>query len=234
MNTVRTIGTSPFRMIYGHKMFGVLPDTEQEPAAFRELLPHKPHKLKEVWDKAIEVLEKTADDTKLAYDATHQDVEYSVGDKVVILRPPKILKGTTLKFLPRWKGPFEVVKRHSALNYRVKDLATSEECTVHVQHMSIYKPWSDETLRAIVAKAQEDAKLREKLKEDKKQQPVTDEQDSSDSDFDDEEEKLTASLCSGDATKTATIGKDSFVIVLADRIMVTSLVAGKSPNSGQR
>jgi len=44
MNCVRTIGTSPFRMLYGRE----------------------PDKLKEIWDKAVVVMAKIAEDTKAA------------------------------------------------------------------------------------------------------------------------------------------------------------------------
>ena len=76
MNEVRTIGASPFRMLYGRepnlptdKMFGVSKDLPSTPEEY------KATRLHEVWDKAIDILYRTADATKEYYDSSHQDLE---------------------------------------------------------------------------------------------------------------------------------------------------------------
>ena len=217
MNEVRTIGTSPYRMLHGRdptlptdKIFGAQ-SVPEDAKTYRETLPAR---LQGVWDQAIDVMQKVAEDTKLTYDSTHKDVEYKAGDKVCILRPPKVEKGTTIKFLPRWKGPCEVLRQISRLNYRVKNLVSGDESTVHVQHMQRYHPWSDESLRTLVTKAQaENAERKANKCRKRRIDEVDSDADDKESDQEDEDDEGASTLCSGDATKTAMIQKDSYVIV---------------------
>jgi hypothetical protein len=182
----------------------------QDPAAYKETLPAM---LKDVWEKATEIMKKSADNTKLMFDTRQKEVEYNVGDKVYILRPTKVDEGMTTKFLPRWKGPCEVIERMNDLNYRVKNLVDDKEETVHVQHMTIYMPWSDETFRVLVQKAKEKRQEKKKNKPAKKASREQEEK-SDDSDSDDEDQY--PSLQSGDATISTDIEKDQFVIVVTE------------------
>src|SRR4051812_46364249 len=109
MNDVRAIGCKPYRMLYGRDP--ILPsniwlgrdkDTELEDVEQYKL--SLPKKLADVWEKASAVAQKYSTETKEYYDRSHKDVEYQLGDKVLLYRFPKKTPWSTVKFMPRWVG----------------------------------------------------------------------------------------------------------------------------------
>lgn len=75
---------------------------------------------------------------KNQYDKTHKEVEFKIGDLVMVYWPvPK--KGFTQKLLPKWQGPFKIVSKISTLTYRIeKDAKT---IAIHVQRLLRYTPF---------------------------------------------------------------------------------------------
>ena len=70
------------------------------------------------------------------YDLKHKDVSFQEGSKVLVYWPvPK--KGYTQKLLPKWKGPYKVIKRLSPITYRIEK--DKKPLTVHVQRLKEFK-----------------------------------------------------------------------------------------------
>jgi hypothetical protein len=78
---------------------------------------------------------------KAYYDKTHKAKKFEIGEQVLVYRPENKV-GMTRKFLPRWKGPFVVVKQLSHVNYRLESLDKTKTFNSHVQNMRHYRPWN--------------------------------------------------------------------------------------------
>ncbi len=56
---------------------------------------------------------------KAHYDKTHKPVEFTVGDQVMLFTP-RTEVGLSTSFLAKWNGPYTVVHKISAVNYRIE------------------------------------------------------------------------------------------------------------------
>ena len=75
---------------------------------------------------------------KIRYDKIHKVVTFKEGEFVMVFWPiPK--KGMSKKLLPKWEGPFKIIKQLSSVNYRVEQEGRS--LVVHVQRLIPYVPW---------------------------------------------------------------------------------------------
>ena len=76
---------------------------------------------------------------KDVYDASQKLVEFEPNDLVMVYWPiPK--KGLSQKLLPKWKGPYRIVRKLGNLTYRIeKDDRTT--FTAHVQRLKKYRPF---------------------------------------------------------------------------------------------
>ena len=89
--------------------------------------------MREEYDKLILRRSEEQDKYKEYYDLTHTDVEYAVGDKVLVLYDAP----TKSCLMPRWEGPFEIIARVDPVTYRVED--ETRITTVHVQRLKRFK-----------------------------------------------------------------------------------------------
>ena len=70
----------------------------------------------------------------------HKETQFKEGDLVMILyETPK--KGLTLKFLPRWHGPFKILKKIDDVTFRVESEDQTKIIAVHVQRIRLYRTW---------------------------------------------------------------------------------------------
>jgi hypothetical protein len=74
---------------------------------------------------------------KTYYDKSHKQIEYIIGEKVLVYYP--IAENETLKYKLgiRWRGPFEIMARIDPVTYRIKQEGRNAIKTfpVHVQRM---------------------------------------------------------------------------------------------------
>ena len=54
---------------------------------------------------------------------------------LVWLHNPRVLKGSHRKLKKRWTGPYEIVKRISDLNYKIKHTSTRKQLVVHFNRL---------------------------------------------------------------------------------------------------
>ncbi|KAL0405984.1 UNVERIFIED_CONTAM: hypothetical protein Slati_3912300 [Sesamum latifolium] len=116
---------SPFELVYGQqpKTPHGIPVTEDEckcPAAYRLARTKQ-----ELFDEAKDSLAKAQRRMKKYADMGRRHVEFSVGDQVSLKLTPQIWKKICSKYvhgglIPKYDGPFEVVRIVGLLAYRLK------------------------------------------------------------------------------------------------------------------
>ena len=79
----------------------------------------------EMFDKARECLEKAARRMKKYADQHRRALEFQIGDKVLLKLTPQILKKFINKtrqrgLIPKFEGPFEVIKKAREVAYMLK------------------------------------------------------------------------------------------------------------------
>lgn len=82
--------------------------------------------------------------SKERYDKTHRDVTYSAGDQVLVSFPLRKV-GLCQKFLPRYLGPYTIVRQTSPVNYLVQHLHPKPDARAHnsdIVHVSRLKPYN--------------------------------------------------------------------------------------------
>src|SRR5262249_23072265 len=117
-------GRSPFEVAMGFQ-----PLTPQEvtrtsdkrcPAAYRFVQERQ-----ELLDEAQDSLNKVAKRMKKYADRNRRDLEFQIGDKVMLKLTPQIWKKISSKsahrgLIPKYDGPFEVMKKVGNVAYRLK------------------------------------------------------------------------------------------------------------------
>ena len=143
----RIMQESPFFLLYGRDvmlpsdiMLGLPLDSKSD--STEEKFEYKANLIKQLrssYETLINKRETAVYDYKYKYDRCHKNVEFKEGEKVMVFWPiPK--KGFSQKLLPKWEGPFSVVKRTGAVTYRVQK--DNKILLVHVQRLRHYEPWN--------------------------------------------------------------------------------------------
>ena len=138
---------SPFELMYGRTPKGPM-------AVLRDLLSGEQitEEVRNTYKYVVDLETRIAHGVKLAQDnykksaegarehvnKTSKLRELKVGDKVLVFLPE-----TTNKLLLRWKGPFEVIKKHSKVNYviLIKGIAKS----FHINMMKKYEERAEQS-----------------------------------------------------------------------------------------
>ena len=143
----RIMQESPFFLLYGRDV--ILPsdimlglpvdcisdDTEEK----FEYKANMMSQLRSSYETLVNKRETAVYDYKYKYDRCHKNIEFSEGEKVMVFWPiPK--KGFSQKLLPKWEGPFTVIKQVGAVTYRVQK--DDKILLVHVQRLRHYEPWN--------------------------------------------------------------------------------------------
>lgn len=142
-----TIEETPFFLLYGRDavlpqdlMFGVYKDRQSADGI--DLVDYKANLLSKLKAAYEEIKERRQDSMvyyKSVYDNRHKQVEFNVGDLVMVYWPiPKA--GLSQKLLPRWDGPYEIKSRLGKWTYRIKK--RERIFSVHVQRLRKYTPLS--------------------------------------------------------------------------------------------
>jgi transposase InsO family protein len=75
---------------------------------------------------------------KVRFDKKRKPVEFQIGDEVMLYWPmPK--KGFSQKLLPKWSGPYRIVRRLGDVTYRI-GINDSKTLVVHVQRLKKVEP----------------------------------------------------------------------------------------------
>ena len=68
------------------------------------------------------------------YDKKHKTITFKVGDKVLLDRP-KLKTGYVSKLDVKFEGPYIIIRKHSKLNYTIRDPISRRQIKVHVQRI---------------------------------------------------------------------------------------------------
>ena len=101
----------------------------------------------EMFDEAWDSLEKAARQMKKYADRDRRPLEFQVGDRVLLKLTPQIWKKISSKtrqwgLIPKYNGPFEVIKRVGQVAYMLK---LPNRLKLHLTfHVSFLKPYHED------------------------------------------------------------------------------------------
>ncbi|KAJ8346947.1 hypothetical protein SKAU_G00283480 [Synaphobranchus kaupii] len=114
-------GFSPFELLYGRRPRGLLDLAkeawEQQPSPHRTMVEHVEEvreRMATIWPMVREHMAEAQTAQARVYNRGVQPREFAPGDKVLVLVPT-----SECKFLAKWNGPYEVIEKVGAVNYRV-------------------------------------------------------------------------------------------------------------------
>jgi len=88
--------------------------------------------LKQAYDKLCRSIEEAHKTSKERY---NKGCNFAVGD-LVWLYVPAIKTGHTKKFSCLWRGPYTIVDKTSAVNYRIQLLGSAKTTTIHQNRLN--------------------------------------------------------------------------------------------------
>lgn len=135
--TQSSTGFSPFELLYGRSVRGPMQALEElwtggaepEKRVTYEYVVDLRNRLEETCKLAQENLVQAQRKYKHHYDKKTRPRKFEVGEQVLVLLPLE-----NNKFLLQWKGPYEVVARVGALDYKVQ-----EGTKVKIYHVNLLK-----------------------------------------------------------------------------------------------
>jgi transposase InsO family protein len=133
----------PFFLLYGRDVvlpvdlaFGQLPQVE--PESHLEYKYDLVTRLNKAYEELVTRKEKETARYKKYYDSSHKDVQFNVGDLVMVYWPVAKL-GIARSLLPTWRGPFKITGQLTPVTFRVEKGRTT--LPVHVQRLRKYVPY---------------------------------------------------------------------------------------------
>ena len=137
-------GVSPFELAIGLQPRVPLEVAKQNIGQVNPAAHRLARSRQEVLEEARESLEKAARRMKKYADRNRRPVEFQVGDQVLLKLTPQIWKKVSTKtrhisLIPKYDGPFEVLKRVGQVAYRLK---LPDRLKLHPTfHVSFLKPY---------------------------------------------------------------------------------------------
>ena len=130
--------STPFHVTFGRSptlpvdiMIGA-PVKQKEATVLPQFVKDLHDSLRTVYSQVREGIKKSHQRNKTRYDQHTVNMHFSIGDQVW-LYVPAVKTGTTKKFASLWRGPYTVVDKLSALNYRIQLLGVPNK-TLVVHH----------------------------------------------------------------------------------------------------
>jgi len=149
--THRVTGFTPFFLLYNREPF--LPCDAQKPFILEETdTVAKRTKHRQALSLARSRTSIFQRLCKLKFDQKHKPYTYSVGQKVLLANfAPRI--GFVQKWLPKWIGPFEILRRTGENNYEIEDIRPSPSKRKPIRKVSVrhLKPFHGEYCPSTIA-----------------------------------------------------------------------------------
>jgi len=146
-----TTGYSPFRLVYGRNVRTPMDDMFL--TAEKDSLQTGSKAYLEAAEDARRLARQSIVSSqrlqKLVYDSQHPDREFQVGDLVLVRKPNRKI-GLAEKLMQKYFGPYQVIERTSAVNYRVSTLPVGADATTDIVHSSRMKPYDQRAPEVLV------------------------------------------------------------------------------------
>jgi transposase InsO family protein len=152
----RSINTSPFELLFGVKML------RSEDIRLQEVIEEEYAKLfieerDELRKEAKQQIKKIQEENIKNYNRKRKMArEYKPGDQVAIKRTQF---KTTAKILPKYLGPYEVIKKIGNDRYDVKKIGTHDGPRTTKSCAEMMKPWCQEDLDSFEANEFQDGRV---------------------------------------------------------------------------
>uniref|UniRef100_A0A1X7T3B8 Reverse transcriptase domain-containing protein n=1 Tax=Amphimedon queenslandica TaxID=400682 RepID=A0A1X7T3B8_AMPQE len=137
-----TLGFSPFELLYGREVRGPLDVLKEEWIHNTEIetdILSFVMDTRERMESAREIVKENARAVqakqKMYYDQRSREINFEVGDKVLLLLP-----SSTRKFVAKWQGPYEVIRKIGKVTYEneMPDKGGRKQI-FHVNHLKKWK-----------------------------------------------------------------------------------------------
>ena len=143
----RSTGYSPFYLMYGHHPVLPVELLKGDESTNVETLSKFLERTQEVWRQARVQMEKAVAIQKSYYDKKHRDIQFSVGDLVLLSTQNLRLKGIPHKLQRKFCGPYKILERIGTQAYRLK---LPDSWRIHpVFHISLLKQWRESLVQQV-------------------------------------------------------------------------------------
>ena len=141
----RSTGYSPFYLMYGYHPVLPVELLKGDESTKIETLSKYLERTQEVWRHAPAQMEKAVAIQKSYYDKKHWDVQFTVGDLVLLSTQNLRLKGIPHKLQRKFCGPYKIVEKIGTQAYRLKLL--DSWCIHPVFNVSLLKQWKQSAVQ---------------------------------------------------------------------------------------
>ena len=114
------------------------PDTDK-PETYTEYVKQARNRLQMAYDVVRSNLKRAAKTHKKYYDRNVHEINYDLATLALIKDHTQVEKGEK-KLVPKYKGPYWVLAKIGAVNYRIQETETSRPQVVHHNRMKPYFP----------------------------------------------------------------------------------------------
>ena len=143
----RSTGYSPFFLMYGYHPVLPVELLKGDETTNVETVSKFLERTQEVWRTARVQMEKAVTTQKAYYDRKHRDIQFTVGDSVLLSTQNLRLKGIPHKLQGKFCGPYKILEKIGAQAYR---LQLPNMWRIHpVFHVSLLKQWWPSTLQQV-------------------------------------------------------------------------------------
>ena len=143
----RSTGYSPFFLMYAYHPVLPVELLKGDESTNVKTLSKFLERTQEVWHNARVQMEKAMVAQKRYYDQKHRDIQFAVGDMVLLSTQNLRLKGIPHKLQRKFCGPYKVLERIGAQAYRLK---LPDTWRIHpVFHVSLLKQWRPSTVQQV-------------------------------------------------------------------------------------
>ena len=143
----RSTGYSPFFLMYGYHPVLLVELLKGDESTNVETLSKFLDRTQEVWRNARVQMEKAMTAQKCYYDQKHRDIQFAVGDLVLLSTQNLRFKGILHKLQWKFCGPYKVLEKIGAQAYH---LQLPDTWRVHPMfHVSLLKHWRPSTMQQV-------------------------------------------------------------------------------------